>query len=243
MRIVLYLRDEDLIKVIGSTGKQDAFRFTTQGLHRAELSEVKKERQDEHDSIFRKDGDYWTLKYDGKKVRLKDIKGMNYISHLLLYPNQKFRALELTQLFSKGTGVINAKPSDFDADQPVVTGLGNAGPILDSKAKEEYRERLNTLQKEREDAEKDSDQARLSKINEEAELLISQLGGAYGLGGRGRKALDNEENVRKAVSKSIKEAIKRIGRSHPTLARHLSDHIHPGRTCSYNPPEPIDWLL
>jgi hypothetical protein len=39
----------------------------------------------------------------------------------------------------------------------------------------------------------------------------------------------------------IRDAIKRLGAELPGLARHLSNAVHTGTFCSYQPEEPVSW--
>src|SRR5271166_1067315 len=45
--------------------------------------------------IFRKEGEYWTVGYGGKSLRLKDTKGLGYLAHLLRHPSVEFHVLDL----------------------------------------------------------------------------------------------------------------------------------------------------
>jgi hypothetical protein len=45
--------------------------------------------------IFRLEGEYWTIAYQGALFRLRDAKGLRYLAHLLLRPGQRFPAAEL----------------------------------------------------------------------------------------------------------------------------------------------------
>src|SRR5262249_7885732 len=46
-------------------------------------------------AVFRRDGDVWTIAYDGKSLRLKDAKGFQYIAHLLRHEGREFHAADL----------------------------------------------------------------------------------------------------------------------------------------------------
>ena len=50
---------------------------------------------DGSDGLIRRDGDYWTIAYDGTVVRLRDAKGLRYLDHLLRHPGRVFLAGEL----------------------------------------------------------------------------------------------------------------------------------------------------
>jgi len=49
-------------------------------------------------AIFRKEGEFWTLAYQGATVRLRDIKGLAYIAVLLAHPGERFHAKELVTI-------------------------------------------------------------------------------------------------------------------------------------------------
>jgi hypothetical protein len=45
--------------------------------------------------LFRHDGEYWTLAYQGQVCRLKDAKGLRYIATLLRHAGQEFHSSDL----------------------------------------------------------------------------------------------------------------------------------------------------
>ena len=45
--------------------------------------------------VFRREGEYWTISYDGVICRLKDSKGLQLLAHLLCNPGQRVSALQL----------------------------------------------------------------------------------------------------------------------------------------------------
>jgi non-specific serine/threonine protein kinase len=111
----------------------------------------------------------------------------------------------------------------------------SAGPLLDPQAKAEYRERLRELEAELQEAEEFNDPGRAEQARTEIEFLAQQLEAAVGLGGRDREAASDSERARVAVTLRIKEALKKIERSHPALGQHLNESIKTGRFCSYTP--------
>ena len=46
-------------------------------------------------AVFRKDGEYWTVGWQDRPLRLKDTKGFAYLAHLLRHPTTEFHALDL----------------------------------------------------------------------------------------------------------------------------------------------------
>lgn len=47
------------------------------------------------DQAFHLEGEYWTIAYDGKVIRVKDTAGLRYLAYLLHYPYKEIRALAL----------------------------------------------------------------------------------------------------------------------------------------------------
>lgn len=84
-------------------------------------------------SCFRKEGDFWTISYDGKSLRLKDSKGVQYVAELIRHEGEEIHAAGL----AAGTAREMAEG---------VRDRGNAGEILDPQARSEYRERLRDLE-------------------------------------------------------------------------------------------------
>jgi hypothetical protein len=185
-------------------------------------------------AVFRREGDVWTIAYEGKGLRLRDAKGVQYIAHLLRHEGRDFHAAEL----AAGGDRSEARPAP---DASVVRGLGDAGEVLDAQARGEYRERLESLRSELEEATRWGDSGRATRLGEEIDFLTEELSSAFGVGGRPRKAPDVADRARKAVTSRIRDTIARIAREHPTLARHLENAIRTGAFCSYRPDRSPGW--
>ena len=56
-----------------------------------------------------------------------------------------------------------------------------------------------------------------------------------GLGGRERRSGSAAERARVAVTRRIRDAIKRISAEAPELGKHLDRSVRTGRFCSYQP--------
>jgi tetratricopeptide (TPR) repeat protein len=190
---------------------------------------------------FAREGEFWTIAYAGKTMRLRDVKGLRYIAFLLAAPGLDVHVLEL---------VAAADGSSADGRQPVGEGLRSArpadlGPVLDQRAKEEYRRRLEDLRSDLDEARSFADEERAARIEEEIDALVEELARATGLGGRDRPLSSSAERARVNVTKAIRTAIKLTERQSPQLAEHLTASIRTGRFCSYAPPgeEPPRWML
>ena len=194
--------------------------------------------------VFRREGEYWTLAYDGAICRLRDSKGLQHIGHLLRHPGQHFDARELV-VESGGPGATADRfaAAQLASDGLAVAGLGDAGAVLDATAKAAYKRRVAELREELEEAEEFNDRGRAAAAREELDFIASQLSAAVGLGGRDRKAASSDERARLTVTKRIKDALGKIRESHAQLGQYLAAHIKTGYLCAYlpDPDRPIPW--
>jgi hypothetical protein len=56
--------------------------------------------QDERGALLRREGDYWTIAYDGQLLRLRDSRGLHYLEILLRHPGRAFHVSELLAIVS-----------------------------------------------------------------------------------------------------------------------------------------------
>ena len=123
--------------------------------------------------MFRCDGDYWTIAYDGSVLRLKDSKGLQYIAYLLHHPGQELHALDLIM-------EVGGQESANDGHRARSDG---AGPQLDAAAKAAYKARLEQLRDDLAEAEGFNDQGRIERVRTEIEGITQQLAAALGRAG------------------------------------------------------------
>lgn len=187
--------------------------------------------------VFRREGEYWSVHYEGGTCRLKDSKGLRYIARLLAEPAREVHALDL---------VAGARPEVKPAEAGLrADGPGDAGEVLDARAKAEYRERIRELEEELEEARSWCDFARAERAEEERDFLVRELSRAVGLGGRDRRAGSAAERARISVTRAIKRGLGRIEEHHPVLGLHLASTIRTGAFCSYTPDPrlPVLWEI
>ena len=187
------------------------------------------------ESLFVQKGDYWMIRYQGQVAILKSTRGMTYLGYLLRHPVRDVHVSELlpTPIDLPAPALLGRS---WKVDGHAVTaGLQDAGPILDSQAKAEYKRRIYELRKDADEAERFNDPYRIARARDEMDAITEQLAAAVGLGGRGRRSSFGAERARSAVTKRIKEAINRIAEVIPPLGCHLAARIKTGYFCSYNP--------
>ena len=188
--------------------------------------------------VFKREGEYWTLDYQGQVSRLKDRGGLRYLATLIANPNREIFALDLVNGATRKPSGNGWKDADLSASStPVVE------PLLDDRAKASYRARLDELEGDLSEAERFNDPERASRARAERDELTRELARAVGLGGRDRPSGSPAERARISVTKSIKAALSSIAAANPAFGRHLESTIRTGTFCSYSPDPriPVHW--
>ena len=199
------------------------------------------------ESRFKREGDVWTIAFDGHVTRVKHGVGLAYLAHLLARPGTEVHVMDLVGAV-EGTGAAPraAAPAASEREAAGINTDHTYEAVLDATARNAYKSRLRELQAEIERAERDNDPERASRARTEFDFLASELTGAMGLGGRARTSGGSSaERARVSVTKAVKAALKRIDAQHPALGQHLERTIHTGAFCAYTPDPraPIDWVL
>lgn len=199
-----------------------------------ELSDVRSEVA--HTMV--REGEYWTLRYDGRICRVKDARGMGYLAQLIAVPHQEVHVLDLS---------MEPAPEAVAPEhaREVSRALGRMAGVapLDAKARAAYEARSRELLSELEEARRHQDLGRLERLEHEREMLEQELTRAFGLGGRARASGAPAERARINVTRAIKSAIRKIAEHHPELGHHLSVTIRTGTFCVYSPDpsRPVAW--
>jgi eukaryotic-like serine/threonine-protein kinase len=197
-------------------------------------------------SLFRQNGDYWIISYQESVFRLKHIRGLSYIAHLLGHPNSEFHALDLMMSVHKTSPVSASALGGALVEPGMQTAqLGEADALLDPQARAAYKQRLVELREELEEARSFNDLGRADKAQQEIDFLSSELARGLGLGGRSRSAPSSAERARINIVKGIKAAFAKIADHSPLLEHYLATTIKTGVFCSYvpHPFNPISWEL
>jgi hypothetical protein len=182
-------------------------------------------------NTFRHEGDYWTVVFDGRTAHVRDLKGVRHLARLLADPGREYHVLDLVAA-EMGTGALPRSGGPGAPPRPL---LGDAGEMLDGRARDAYRRRLTEIDDDIEQAHTVGDADRAAQAQTEHDFLVRELARAFGLSGRGRRAASPSERARAGVTRAIRQSIARIGEHHPALGEHLRRTIRTGTYCSYSP--------
>lgn len=191
-------------------------------------------------AVLRREGDYWSIAFEGRTARLRDSKGLQYLARLLADPGRELHVLDLV-----GAGRGAPDTSRDPAESRLVPDVGDAGQLLDARAKEAYRRRLAEIDDDIEEARAMGDVERAAQADAEREFLVRELARAVGLGGRDRRAGSASERARSAITRAIRQALARVREHNPSLGEHLDRTIRTGTCCAYLPDSgvPVVWKL
>jgi tetratricopeptide (TPR) repeat protein len=190
-------------------------------------------------NVFRREGDFWSVIFNGHSAHVRDLKGMRHLARLLADPGREYHVLDLVAAETGREAHVDSSPA---ADLPR-SALGDAGEILDPRAKDAYRRRLAEIDDDIEQARAIGDTERVAQADAERDFLVRELARAFGLGGRERRAASASERARAGVTRAVRQAIARIGEHHPALSEHLSRTVRTGTYCAYfpDPRAPAGW--
>lgn len=166
-------------------------------------------------------GQLWRVEMDGRSVLVPDNIGIRYLGCLLANPGCEIAAIDLVA--NRGL-----------ADPALAAGLPVSDqPVLDDRAKREYRAKLAELQCEIDEHEANNDVARAEQARSQHAWLVAELTAAAGMSGRTRRFAGAEERARIAVGKAIRRAINRIGAVEPLIGETLRATVRTGMRCCY----------
>jgi hypothetical protein len=157
---------------------------------------------------------------NGRTTRLRLVRGLPMLVRLVEHPGREIHVLDLA-----------AEPDDENA----IIDRGDAGEVLDAKARDAYQRRVAELREEIDEAERFADVFRADRARSELDMLVQQLSSAIGLGGRARRVGSAAERARITVQRRVREAIKKVAEHEPELGRHLDWAIRTGTFCAYEP--------
>jgi hypothetical protein len=160
----------------------------------------------------------WMFERGETHVLLPNLRGMPMLARLLACPDVEIHSLEL----------VSGREDTRAAG-------GDAGELIDGRARAEYRRRAAELGERIEEAEAHGDSAAANAARSERDRLEAELRRALGLGGRSRRAGSAAERARISAQRRIREAIRRVGEADAELGAYLDRTIRTGLFCIYQP--------
>jgi tetratricopeptide (TPR) repeat protein len=192
-------------------------------------------------SVFSREGDYWSIVFEGHTIRMRDLKGLRYLNRLLADPGREFHVMDL---------VVGGRDAPASGSVSPELGLrssipGDAGELLDARAKDAYRRRLAEIDEDIAEARAIGDDERAARADAERDFLMGELSRAVGLGGRDRRADSASERARASVTQAVRHAMARLREHNPDLGKHLDSTIRTGTYCVYlpDPRVPPTWKV
>lgn len=199
-------------------------------------------------SRFHRDGETWTLSFQGMTVSVAHCKGMTDIAQLLRNPDTPVSAITLM------TGDLSspAEPSEYrtmSKEQLEESGMhisrGQSG--LYDPVDKQWVDKLEGARKEvltkLRRAKEMRDNAEVHCLSKSLRLLDKPLKEARGFGGGSRLQKSDADRASDAVRKRIRFALGRIQEKHFILAQHLDSSIKRGSELIYSPVQLVNWTF
>ena len=139
-------------------------------------------------ATLRRVGDVWTITSQGRSIHLNDGRGVRLLALLLERPGVEVHSLDLVAAVDGGAPAGPLLERSGGQETGGRFGVqGGAGPALDAKAKDEYRERVATLEAQLASAEARRDEESAEHARTELAFVRRELSSAVGIGGRDRE--------------------------------------------------------
>jgi hypothetical protein len=180
-----------------------------------------------------RDGKWWVASSDGSSVRLPDTKGLRYLAELVACPGIERHVLDLVD---RVEGVPMAGAPDRRA-------LGDAGALLDARARTAYRHRIEQLRADADEALAAGRLEAAEAAQAELDELVHELARAFGLGGRDRRAASAAERARLNVTRAVRAATARLAEALPGAGDALDRRVRTGMYCVYEPADDVRWIV
>jgi TolB-like protein len=173
-------------------------------------------------NTFKNKNGLWHMTYEDRSIQIQEVKGFHDLARLLTTPGREVHCMKMM-----------GSPDS----------VGEDTPAMDRKALNAYEERIRDLRQEIREAREMNDLGRSEQLTGELDQLTEHITKTLGMGRRSRRLNTETERARAAVTWRIRSAIKKIGTAHPALGHHLTNAIHTGTFCCYDPEKDQTWHL
>ena len=107
----LRFAEEREVEIEGIAGRRVVFPVLIQGVG----PDAARRLAIEQANLLRRDGEYWTVAYDGKVAALRDTKGMRDLARLLASPHRELHVLDLA-VETGPSAALPGREATHDAD-------------------------------------------------------------------------------------------------------------------------------
>lgn len=181
---------------------------------------------------FMRDGQRWSVTYDGKHISLNHSDGATYIAYMLEHPSTPLHVRALYAIAHPQTREHHTNPytdmsSEELADEDLF--LDNGRSPTDKRDDAElfatYRESRDDLQRELEEARRSGDSRDADELQAKLDGLNRVMSAEFGLDGSPRQPGDPNKQAYDRVSKAIKRVMKVLQKEHRGLTVHLENSL------------------
>ena len=178
-------------------------------------------------SALLRNGDLWTLRFEGSDVHMRHRLGFRYIASIIQAAGEPLHVLDLVSRPGSALHCITDRT------------LASA----DQDARRAYKSRLKSIEQEIGLAFQNNDLGLIEHLQKEQAALIRELSHSYGISGRPRPSRSPAERARVSVKNRISSALAAIRLHHEAAFQHLARSLVTGTYCRYAPSVPMRWDL
>ena len=178
------------------------------------------------------EGDYTSLQFGTKLIRLKNTKSVQQLCVLLQHSGQHIPALILARVSSNGAGIAVDSISQAGSESSPAQDLDPQAIAAYARRAADLRALLSTPS---------SDPAEILEFREELEWLESTLASCTNIRGTSRQSGSDHERARISVRNNITNILKKVTNIDREFGRHLDSAIGTGHLCIYSPIKPVVW--
>jgi len=180
------------------------------------------------DYVFRLEGEYWEIGFGGNTIRMKNSKGLQYINALLKNPHHPIRSDVLTAPH------VNERPRyQEDISNQVSEKATPAYSYTPDKTYTEMTNKILEIEQILEELIPGCNEYHLAE--DHLDKKRKERSRYFDRSGQDRPQ-DSGEKARQSVSTAISNAKKKINKDLPELIVHLTNYLHTGFECIYDPP-------
>jgi tetratricopeptide (TPR) repeat protein len=166
--------------------------------------------------VLVRDGDEWSITWQRKTIRMKHVRGLSVIAHLIRHPRRRFHVTELAPVADGVTHIAElTTPARLTAQQ------------RESLTWQSFWRELHRMEWETGNADRRGDRAAARTFRRKTMLMRKQLE---------RERAAEVEQVRKRIGRNLATAFTDIGKVNQEVRQHLALTIDPRfKEVSYDP--------